>query len=93
MKYKDKKIQYTAVYEEALEGGYNVFFPAFPGCVTFGRTYEEAEKNAAEVLELWLEELSLNKQKIPVSKNRPLIGEVQVNLPDNAKLIYAPTAC
>jgi predicted RNase H-like HicB family nuclease len=57
---KRKKILvYPAIFEPAAEGGYNVSFPSFPGCVTFGKTFEEAKKNAHEVLELWLEENGL----------------------------------
>jgi len=55
-----KKLQYHAVFEPAEEGGYNVSFPQFPGCVTFGCTFEETKKKAQEVLELWLEELKIN---------------------------------
>ena len=42
-----KKLQYHAVFEPAEEGGYNVSFPQFPGCVTFGRTFEETKKKGA----------------------------------------------
>lgn len=48
---------YSAVSNPASEGGYDVSFPDFPGCVTFGRTFEEAQEKAAEVLSLWVEEL------------------------------------
>jgi len=80
-----KKIQkilsYFAVFEPAREGGYNVSFPDFPGCVSFGRTFEEAKEKAKEVLELWLEELACRKQKIPIRTLRPIIDEVRVALP------------
>ncbi len=33
---------YRVVIEPAEEGGYNVFVPALPGCLTQGETYEEA---------------------------------------------------
>jgi predicted RNase H-like HicB family nuclease len=65
MKRKRKILQYSAVFNPAREGGYDVSFPAFPGCVTFGRTFEEAREKAAEVLELWLEELAHNRRKDP----------------------------
>lgn len=51
-----KILEYPAIFEPAKEGSYNVSFPAFPGCVTFGKTFEGARSKAAEVLELWLEE-------------------------------------
>ena len=49
---------YPTIFEPAEEGGYNVSFPSFLGCVTFGRNFEEAKTKAREILELWLEELS-----------------------------------
>jgi len=58
MKTCKKILQYPAVFDPADEGGYNVSFPAFPGCFTFGNNFEEAKEKAQEVLELWLEELS-----------------------------------
>lgn len=45
MSKKFRKISsYYAVFEPAEEGGYNVSFPEFPGCVTFGKTFEESKK-------------------------------------------------
>ncbi|MEK9134861.1 MAG: type II toxin-antitoxin system HicB family antitoxin [Patescibacteria group bacterium] len=72
---------YYAVFDLAQEGGYNVSFPDFPGCVTFGKTFEESKKMAKEVLELWLEELSSQKEEIPIKTFRPIIDEVEVALP------------
>ena len=72
---------YFAVFEPAQEGGFNVSFPEFPGCVTFGRNFEEAKEKAKEVLELWLEELASQKQRIPAKTFRPIIDEIEVALP------------
>ena len=63
---KHKVFNYIAIFDPAAEGGFNVSFPILPGCVTFGRTFEEAKEKAAEVLELWLEELAARKEKIAV---------------------------
>ena len=82
-KLKKKVLEYPAVFDPILgkDGGYNVSFPDFPGCVTFGRSFEEAKGKAKEVLELWLEELVANKEKIPIRACRPIIDEVIVTLP------------
>lgn len=53
-----QQVKYIAVFEPAEEGGYNVSFPDFPGCVTFGSSFEGAKVKAQEVLELWLEEFA-----------------------------------
>jgi predicted RNase H-like HicB family nuclease len=47
------------------EGGYLACFPALPGCHTWGDTFEEAVKNADEVLTGYLEALQKNGQSIP----------------------------
>ena len=54
--------EYPAIFTKAEEGGYNVSFPDFSGCVTFGRTFEEAEEKAKEILELWIEELAIYRK-------------------------------
>lgn len=47
------------------EGGYTVLVPALPGCVSYGKTAEEATKNAKEAIELHLENLRAHKQPVP----------------------------
>lgn len=75
---KSKILSYYAVFEPNELGGYNISFPDFPGCITFGRNLNEAKKMAKEVLELWLEELSEQKVKIPKKSVRPIIDEVHL---------------
>lgn len=77
-----KILSYYAIFDPAEEGGgYNVSFPDFPGCVTFGKTFEEAIAMAKEVLQLWLEELADKKQSFPKYAGRPIVHPVDVNLP------------
>lgn len=92
-KINKKILEYPAIFEPAKEDGYNVSFPAFPGCVTFGHTFEEAKNKAREVLELWLEELASEGKKIPAIKYRPIIYEVKAAIPLKAKVYYAPNNC
>ena len=81
-----KILSYFAVFDPAEEGGYNVSFPDFPGCVTFGKTFEEAREKAKEILELWIEELDSERQAIPIKTIRPIIDEIQITVPQR---IYA----
>ena len=50
---------------ERHEDGYLAYFPALPGCNTWGQTYEEAVHNAHEALTLYLETLTDNGDPIP----------------------------
>lgn len=43
------------VLEPSEEGGYTVYVPSLPGCVSEGDTKEEALANIREAIELYLE--------------------------------------
>lgn len=43
------------VLEHSDEGGFTVYVPSLPGCITEGDTKEEALKNIKEAIELYLE--------------------------------------
>ena len=86
---KQAILKYLAVFNPAEEGGFNVSFPSFPGCVTFGKTFEDAKKMAKEVLELWLEELSNGGEEIVSRNDRPIIDEISAVVSNKAKASYA----
>lgn len=62
-------IQYQALIERDGRG-YLVSFPDLPGCVTEGRTKDEAHKNAREALSLFLEEARDPRWEVPVPRRR-----------------------
>jgi predicted RNase H-like HicB family nuclease len=43
------------VLEPSDEGGYTVYVPALPGCISEGNTKDEAVKNIKEAIGLYLE--------------------------------------
>ncbi len=43
------------ILEPSEEGGYTVFVPALPGCISEGDTREEALENIREAIALYLE--------------------------------------
>ncbi|MDH4079533.1 MAG: type II toxin-antitoxin system HicB family antitoxin [Nitrospira sp.] len=43
------------VLEPSEDGGYTVFVPTLPGCISEGENKEEALKNIREAIELYLE--------------------------------------
>ncbi|MDO8686088.1 MAG: type II toxin-antitoxin system HicB family antitoxin [Clostridiales bacterium] len=46
-----RKLTYWAVFEPS-SGGFSVYFPDLPGCISFGADLENAKKMATEALEL-----------------------------------------
>ena len=43
------------VFEPPDEGGYTVYVPSLPGCLSEGDTLDEARENIREAIELYLE--------------------------------------
>ena len=43
------------IFEPSDEGGYTVYAPSLPGCISEGDTREEALRNIKEAIELYLE--------------------------------------
>ena len=77
-----KEYKYTVVFRPAEEGGYTVYVPALPGCVTEGDTLEEAKRMIAEAMELYLESLRDDGVPFPVedapSATTPFLEHISV---------------
>ncbi|MCD6248397.1 MAG: type II toxin-antitoxin system HicB family antitoxin [Hadesarchaea archaeon] len=61
------------VLERAEEGGYVVYVPSLPGCVSQGETREEALRNIKEAIELYLADI-----KEPLPRAGVEIAEISV---------------
>lgn len=72
-----KKYKYTVIIEPQEPTGYFVRVPALPGCLTEGKTVEEALDNAREAISLYLETLEDEKLDIPEEKD-PIITGVEL---------------
>lgn len=53
------------VLEPSPEGGFTVFVPALPGCISEGETRDEAMRNIREAVELYLEEVDDDRVATP----------------------------
>lgn len=60
-----RKLTYLAVLEPAQDGGYGVYFPDFPGCVSYGRTIEEAQQMGAEAVGLHIYGIESDNEQLP----------------------------
>lgn len=48
-------MKFKVVLEPSDEGGYTVYVPSLPGCISEGESKEEAMHNISEAIELYLE--------------------------------------
>jgi predicted RNase H-like HicB family nuclease len=78
-----KTLTYNVRIEPMEEGGYTVEVPALPGCVTWGRTFEEAITMAKEAIEGFVESLQKHHEEIPVESqpHQSRILGIQVHVP------------
>ncbi len=50
-----EKSYHIEITEDKDEGGFVVFYPDMPGCITCGETVESAVANALDAKKAWLE--------------------------------------
>ena len=83
-KFKNYSYQINLISEP--EGGYTVTVPGLSGCVSYGKTVEQATKNAREAIELHLENLVAHRQVVPKeSVEKPIFSTfIQVQEPSHA---------
>ena len=53
-----KNQSFKVVLQREKAGGYSVYVPELPGCISQGETKEEALANIAEAIELYVDDLS-----------------------------------
>ena len=58
-------MEYIAYLHKERKSDFGVSFPDFPGCVTAGKTLEEARRNAVEALVLHIEGMLEEGEEIP----------------------------
>ncbi|MBC7080592.1 MAG: type II toxin-antitoxin system HicB family antitoxin [Methanothrix sp.] len=73
-----KVFSYKVVLEPAEEGGYTVYVPSLPGCISEGDTYQEALQNIREAIAGWIEVSKEFGDEIPPSD--VIIDTVQISV-------------
>jgi len=68
--------EFEVVLEPQDEGGYTVYVPDLPGCVSEGETREEAVRMIKEAIEGYLDSLSKAGEPLPrpVDRERVTVG-------------------
>ena len=59
-----KSRTYKILLNKEPEGGYTVNVPALPGCITFGKTVDEAIEHAKEAIALYIESLVAHNEPV-----------------------------
>ena len=71
-------LNYTVIFQKEPEGGYTAVVPSLPGCITYGKSLEEAKRMAKEAIELYLESLQKHNEEIPKQED-VFYGQIKVS--------------
>jgi predicted RNase H-like HicB family nuclease len=56
---------YNIMLRPEPEGGFTAIVPALPGCITHGRTLEEAKEMAYDAIDVYVESLRKHGESLP----------------------------
>ena len=70
-------MKYTVILDKDEDGVYVATVPALPGCISDGRTVEEALSNVREAIQGFIEDMKADGEPIP--KDIEIIGNVELN--------------
>lgn len=70
--------RFQVCFEPEEEGGYHAYVPALPGCHSYGRTIEEAERNIKEAIALYIDGLKKHGLPLPSPQSAPFLKVVEV---------------
>lgn len=63
-----RTLSYRITLRKEPESGYTVLVPALPGCVTYGKTVEEAIEMAKDAIRGYVESLIEDGEEIPLEE-------------------------
>ncbi len=69
------------VEKEPEDEGYAAYSPTMPGCLSNGKTIEEARRNIREAVQQHIESLLAHDQPIPQNENLVHVEELTVGVP------------
>ncbi len=70
-------MRFTVVLEKDGDGIYVVTVPALSGCISDGRTVEEAMSNIKEAIQAYIDDMKSDGEPIP--RDIDIIGNVELN--------------
>jgi predicted RNase H-like HicB family nuclease len=83
--------EYIALLHKDRDSDYGVSFPDFPGCVTAGKTLEEARRLAADALAFHIEGMIEDGEALPSPSTLDTIMRERANRDAAAFIVAVPT--
>ncbi|MFH1192272.1 MAG: type II toxin-antitoxin system HicB family antitoxin [bacterium] len=80
-------LQFNVIFRPEIEGGFTAIVPSLPGCVSYGKTIDEAQKMITDAISGYLTSLKKHKEPMPSSDEKNFISTIRVSKQNS--LIYA----
>lgn len=77
---KQTKIHYNLIFRPEPEGGFTVLVPSLPGCISYGKNFEEAREMISDAIEGYIKSLRKHKETIP-NDNKSFVTSLDFDLP------------
>ncbi len=68
-----RNLTYLAIFEPSKDG-FGVYFPDLPGCISFGKTFEDAQREAIDALALHIYGMEKDGEKVPKPSKSPAVA-------------------
>ncbi len=74
-----EKLSYRIILRPEPEGGFTVIVPSLPGCITYGKSLEEAKEMALDAIKVYLESMKKHSEPI-MDDSETLEGTLSIHL-------------
>ena len=64
-----RTLNYRILLRKEPEGGYTVLVPSLPGCITYGKTVEDAIEMAKDAIKGYVESLVEDGEEVPIEED------------------------
>lgn len=82
------KAVYHVIFRDEPEGGFTAIVPSLPGCVTYGKTLEEARRMTQDAIQAYVASLKKHQEPIPTDE-AVFTAEIHVDSNREKKREYA----
>ena len=79
-KISDQILKYNVIFQAEPEGGYTVIVPSLRGCVTYGKTMEEAREMALDAIAGFVACLQEDGEEIPTDE-KSVMSTINLSFP------------
>lgn len=79
-KISDKILKFNVIFQEEPEGGYTVIVPSLRGCVTYGKTLDEARVMAMDAIQGFVACMKNDDEEIPTDE-KSFMSTINLSFP------------